>query len=100
MEVITHKRCTKCMTLKSVREFHCDGTAVDGYKTQCKACKCEKAKERDRARREAGIKRDRTPKKPEPLWPMPTHTLTEGLACVRMRAWRGPVNPGQMVATL
>ena len=100
MEVITHKRCTKCMTLKSVREFHCDGTAVDGYKTQCKACKCVKANARYRARKEAGIVRNRAPKKPEPLWPMPAHTLTEALDSLRLKKWRGPVNPGQMVATL
>lgn len=30
----------------------------------------------------------------------PTQTLTDQLACVRLRKWRGPVMPGPLVATI
>ena len=100
IEVITHKRCSKCAAVKDVCDFKRDDCTRDGYKASCRVCNCAADRARYLARTSAGIKRSRTKAPPEPPWPLPTHTLTDGLSCVRLLNWRGPVNLTQMRASL
>lgn len=53
------------------------------------------------ARKARGVVRDRKAKKAvDPLWPLPTHTPSEGLSCMKLRKWRGPVQAGPLRAAL
>ena len=101
IEVITAKRCNGCATVRPLHMFRIDQCTRDGYKSQCKYCLNERDRARHKRHAEAGKFRSRAPRVVrEPLWPLPTHTLAEGLECVRLRKWRYPVEPGQLGARL
>jgi hypothetical protein len=95
MEVITIKRCGRCKDMLPISAFATDNAARDGFKYACRECLGKQAKERyERLKAQGKQTRNIIAKRPrntEPLWPLPTHTLTEGLDCVRLRNWRGPV---------
>lgn len=99
---ITHKRCSKCGNVKPMDEFRVDLCTTDGRKTQCKECMNEADRARHAKRIAAGIKIDRKRKtsEREPPWPVPTYTIQDSLACVKLRKWRGPVNHEPMRARL
>ena len=92
IEVIISKRGCTCGEVKALELFDRNEAAKDGRRESCKACRSARSKRQYAERKAAGIVRSRAPAKREPLWPLPTHTLTEGLDCVRLRNWRGPVS--------
>ena len=92
IEVITAKRCCTCGEVKAVDLFDRNEAAKDGRRESCKACRSARAKRQYAERKAAGIVRSRAPAKREPLWPLPTYSLTDSLDCIRLRKWRGPVN--------
>ena len=101
IEVITAKRCTACNTVRPMHMFRIDLCTRDGYKSQCKYCLNARDRARHKRHAEAGKFRSRAPRVVrEPLWPLPTQTLAEGLECVRMRKWRGPVESAPLRASL
>jgi hypothetical protein len=90
---VTEKQCKQCRECKPVTEYHGQSAMRDGYQNICKACKNSRDRASYEARKARGIVRNRAPVvRREPLWPLPTQTLTEGLECVRLRNWRGPVS--------
>lgn len=98
----TEKQCSKCLACKPLHGFGSAPGSRDGYDTVCRACRSKRDRERYQARKEQGIKRSRDPaaKQDDSMWPVPTHTLSDGLSCVRMRKWRGPVRSGPLRASL
>lgn len=96
----TEKQCTKCMECKPLSAFGRDPRKKDGRITVCKACRSMQNREWYQSRKARGIERKREPVvKLEPLWTLPTHTLSDGLSCVHMRKWRGPVQAGTLRAS-
>ena len=90
---VTEKQCKTCRECKPITEFFGQAAAADGHQNVCKACK--RAGDRGSyARRLArGQKRNRNAtRRVEPLWPLPTYTLTDSLDCIQLRKWRGPVS--------
>lgn len=94
------KRCSTCLEVMPLEKFSLDPTSKDGYKYSCRACTSERDRKRYLAKKAQGIVRSRKKAMPEPLWPLPAQSLLEGLECVRMRKWRGPVNHEPMRARL
>ena len=98
---ITEKQCKKCRECKPVTEFFGQSAMKDGYQNVCKACKRAGDRVSYANRLARGIKRNRgVPPRVEPLWPLPTYTLTDSLDCIRLRKWRGPVQVGQLRGAL
>lgn len=97
----TEKQCSKCMECKPISAFSYAPGSKDGRLTVCKVCRSNQNREWYQARKARGIERKREPVvKSEPLWPLPTHTLSEGLSCMQLRKWRGPVQAGPLRASL
>lgn len=87
------KTCKTCGVCKPLTEFYQRSDAACGYKLNCKRCESDRANARYRERKQTGWARSRNVgKSAEPLWPLPTHSISEGLDSVRLRKWRGPVN--------
>lgn len=101
IDVIVSKRCARCHQVKAMGEYRVDLTTKDGRKHACSVCLRAAYNARYKAKRADGVKRDRTPVvRMEPLWPLPTYTLTDSLDCIRLRKWRGPVSHEPMRARL
>ncbi|MDQ3057260.1 MAG: hypothetical protein M3Q96_05895 [Pseudomonadota bacterium] len=98
--IVGEKQCSKCHQCKPLTMFDTEMSSRTGYKSDCKACRGERERERYMERKAAGIIRSRIPAQPVPAWPLPTHTLADGLSCVKLRAWRGPVEQGFVGARL
>lgn len=92
------KTCKTCGESKPLSMFYKreDGT----YRPNCRPCTCARDVQRYLARKEQGQTRSRNVGRVEPMWAIPTQTVTEGLDCVRLRKWRGPVNVGNLRASL
>ena len=80
------KTCTNCRLTLPLTQYHADLSKRDGLKSACRACQA--AKHRISYQRNKRP-RDRTPKPAEPVYPLPTMTLTESLDCITLRKWRG-----------
>lgn len=96
---VSEKQCKTCSACKPVTEFYRRDDAAGGYQPNCKQCTSNREARRYHARKEAGRIRSREPRV-EPLWPLPTYTLTDSLDCIRLRKWRGPVSTEPMRASL
>lgn len=89
---MSNKTCKTCGECKPLTMFYRRADAAGGYKPNCKRCESGKATARYRERRATGWVRNRDVRAVEPVWPLPTHSIREGLDSVRLRKWRGPVN--------
>ena len=94
------KQCNTCLEVMPFDKFPLDPTCKDGHKYSCRTCTSERNRQRYLAKKAQGIVRSRKKAAHEPLWPLPTHSILEGLDCVRLRNWRGPVNHEPMRARL
>lgn len=101
MEVLMVHRCSSCDLILPAADFNKDSSSKYGVKSCCRLCQRRIARARHAAWVAAGKKRVRrkTPKR-EPLWPLPTYTIQDSLACVQLRKWRGPVSNEPMRARL
>lgn len=87
-----NKQCKTCGECKPLTMFYRRADAAGGCKPNCKRCESDKATARYRERTATGWVRARDVRAVEPEWPMPTHSIREGLDSVRLRKWRGPVS--------
>lgn len=92
------KTCKTCGECKPLTMFY---QREDGsYRPNCRVCQRTRNALRYMERLKEGHVRNRKKAAPEPLWTLPTHSIREGLDCVRLRKWRGPVNNEPMRARL
>ena len=80
------KQCSKCREHKPTEAFSLDSHTSDGRHHQCRACRCQAAKDRASLRRTVG-------RKTEEVWP---RDLTQSLLDLRAKTWGGPVNRSPM----
>lgn len=117
--IIGDKQCSKCGKCLPLFEFGFDSSCAGGIRHDCNPCRRDRAKAIYNANKAAGIPRKRNKeldrqrcrakkaniphkavRESKALWPIPTHTLTDSLSCLKLRAWRGPVSREPMVARL
>ena len=94
IDVLTTSRCSCCRVMKPVAEFAVDNSSKWGHKSYCLICdrrRQRRGRMKAKAEGRARIRRPPAPKV-EPLWPLPTYTLTDSLDCIQLRKWRGPVS--------
>lgn len=93
---ITEKQCRICFACKPETEF---SPVKGGRHSYCKSCRAQANARYQREKRTAP-KRGQQGDRSETAWILPSMSFSQSLACVRLRRWRGPVEVGQLRASL